>query len=89
MNVIKPSIPMRSDPDETSSLETECLFGETVEILEERLDWVYCKLSTDNYCGWIKKEGLGKFKKPTHRVLAKRTFIYMNKNFFTTLPSYV
>ena len=37
MNVIKPSIPMRSEPNETSELETECLFGESwkTEIFKE------------------------------------------------------
>ena len=35
MNVIKPSIPMRSKPEETSSLETECLFGESITILDK------------------------------------------------------
>ena len=80
MNIINSSVFMKSEPSETSPLETECLFGETVEILEECLDWVYCKLNTDNYCGWIKKEGLGKLKNPTHRVLVKRSFIYINKN---------
>ena len=71
---------MRSEPAETSALETECLYGETVEILEECFDWVYCKLNTDNYCGWIKKEGLGKLSNPTHRVLVKRSFVYINKD---------
>jgi len=80
MNIINSSVFMKSEPTETSPLETECLFGETVEILEECLDWVYCKLNTDNYCGWIKKEGLGKLKNPTHRVIVKRSFIYINKN---------
>ena len=56
---------MKSEPIETSPLETECLFGETVEILDKHFDWVYCKLETDNYCGWIKKKGLGKSKNPT------------------------
>ena len=80
MNIINSSVFMKSEPTEASPLETECLFGETVQILEETLDWVYCRLNTDNYCGWIKKEGLGKLKKPTHRVVVKRTFIYINKN---------
>jgi len=79
MNIIKSSVFMKSEPTEASPLETECLFGETVEILEERLDWVYCKLNTDNYCGWINKEGLGELKKATHRVLVNRSFIYINK----------
>ncbi len=79
MKIIYPSVFMKSEPNETSSLETECLFGETVEILDNHLDWVFCKLKTDNYCGWIKKEGLGELKNPTHRVLVQRTFIYISK----------
>ena len=43
----------------SSSLETECLFGETITILDNYLDWYYCKLLTDNYCGWVQKKYLG------------------------------
>ena len=71
---------MKSEPSHFSPLETECLFGETVEILDERLGWVFCKSNTDNYIGWIEKKGLGKFKKTTHRVIVKRSFVYKNKN---------
>ena len=80
MNIIKSSVFMKSEPTETSLLETECLFGETVEILDKSMDWVYCKLNTDNYYGWIKKNSLGKLKSPTHRVLVKRSFIYIDEN---------
>ena len=80
MNIINSSVFMKSEPTETSPLETECLFGETVEILDESLDWVYCKLNTDSYHGWVKKEGLGKTKNPTHRVIANRSFVYADKN---------
>ena len=78
MNIIKSSTSMKSKPSENSSLETECLFGETVEVLDENLDWVYCKLSTDNYYGWLKKSNLGKLKKATHRVISLRTFVFKN-----------
>ena len=71
---------MKSEPSEKSPLETECLFGETVEILEECLDWVYCRLNTDSYYGWVKRKGLGKLKNPTHRVFTNRSFIYTDKN---------
>ena len=80
MNIINSSVNMYSEPIETSPLETECLFGETVEILDKSMDWVYCKLNTDSYHGWVKKEGLGKTKKPTHRVIANRAFVYADKN---------
>ena len=76
MNIIKSTTPMRSINDDNSSLETECLFGEKVKILEVYSDWVKCRLSTDNYCGWIKKSDLGNIEKITHRVLTPRTYIY-------------
>ena len=80
MNIINSSVFMKSEPTETSPLETECLFGERVEILDEDLDWVYCKLNTDSYHGWVKKEVLGKTANPTHRVIANRSFVYADKN---------
>jgi cell wall-associated NlpC family hydrolase len=69
---------MKSKPFANSVLETECLFGETIEVLDENLDWVYCKLTTDNYYGWVKKVNIGKLRKATHRVLNIRTFIFKN-----------
>ena len=35
---------MYSNTTGTSSLETECLYGEMVEIFDEYLDWVFCRL---------------------------------------------
>ena len=71
---------MKLKPSDKSPLETECLFGETVEVLDEYLDWVYCMLTTDGYHGWVRKSGLGKSIKPTHRVITSRSFIYADKN---------
>jgi len=67
---------MRRIHDENSLLETECLFGETVEVLDKYSDWVNCRLTTDNYVGWVKAKDLGKLKKTTHRVVTARTYIY-------------
>ena len=80
MNIIKSSTSMRSNPTETSSLETECLFGERLQVLDKHQDWIFCKLLTDNYCGWIKKDCVGYFKAQTHRVLSIRSFIFNKKN---------
>lgn len=80
MNIIKSSVLMRLEPNETAFLETECLFGEVVEIIDEYVDWFYCKLTTDNYSGWIKKDSIGQLRKLTHRVINKRSFIYKEAN---------
>lgn len=71
---------MKLSTEETSLLETECLYGESVEIIKNYSDWVYCKLNTDSYYGWIDKNSLGKLKKATHRVIAIRSFIYKERN---------
>ena len=80
MNIIDSSAHMKLEPTETSPLETECLFGETIEIIEENTDWVYCRLDTDNYHGWINKKSFGKSINPTHRVITNRSFVYTSKN---------
>ena len=80
MNIIKSSTEMRLKPFNTSPLETECLYGETVDIIENESEWLYCKLLTDNYCGWVKKKDLGKLNKPTHKVISLRTFVFEQKN---------
>ena len=80
MNIIKPSSPMRSSPYDESELETECLYGEKVKIVNENGDWIYCQLLTDNYLGWVKKDNLGFLKKPTHRIIVKRSFLYEQNN---------
>jgi len=80
MKVIKPSTPMKAEASQNSNLETECLFGENLTILEEVQNWCYCKLKTDNYLGWVSKYDLGYMNESTHRVISKRTFIFKENN---------
>jgi len=80
MNIIKPSIPMRSNPDPNSNLETECLFGETITILDSYLDWYYCTLLTDNYCGWVQKIYLGEIFESSHRVISNRSYLFKSND---------
>ena len=89
MNIVKTSASMKSKPSANSSLETECLFGETIEVLDENLDWVYCKLTTDNYCGWLEKKSLSIFREATHRVLNIRTFIFENPDLKSKIALYL
>ena len=89
MNIIKSSTPMRKKDNDNASLETECLFGENVIIIDERSDWVNCRLITDNYCGWIRKIDLGKLDKVTHRVITPRTFIYKDANPKSDIATYL
>ena len=63
------SSPIFNEPNKSSSIETEALFGEKVTIIDKKKDWEYCELLTDNYLGWIKTADLGENYNTTHRVL--------------------
>ena len=71
---------MRLNPSSNSSLETECLYGEEVNILDEHSNWFLCNLKTDNYKGWVKKNAVGKMKPTTHRVYSIRTHVFKDKD---------
>ena len=89
MNVIFPSIAMRLKPDQDECLETECLFGEKLEIIDSYKEWFFCKLLTDKYAGWVTKKSLGIFKTATHRVITIRSFIYTEKNIKSNVLHYI
>ena len=80
---------MKLKPSLSAPLETECLYGETIEILDEYSNWVYCKLLTDNYHGWIEKKSLGFLKPLTHRVIVSRSFFYNLKSEKSNILNYI
>ena len=89
MYIIKPSSPMHFDANGTSNLETECLFGEKVKILTKEINWYYCKLLTDKYCGWLKKKDLGYLPSPTHRIISTRSFLFTDKDVKSSIINYL
>lgn len=89
MFIIKTSSPMYLKPTEESSLETECLFGETISVLDTATNWYLCKLHTDNYHGWLKKKDLGHLLAPTHRVISIRSFLYINRSIKSPIYNYM
>ena len=77
---IKPSVCIFFEPKSSSSLINEGLFGESVEILNEKEEFFYIKLLTDKYKGWVYKNSLGTLPLPTHRVVKLRSNIYKQKD---------
>ena len=74
--VIETAIALRREPDPTTSLDTEALFGEAVTIYDEAEGWAWGQLARDGFVGWMPANGLGAPAPPTHRVGAVRTFLY-------------
>jgi len=51
-----PLVPLRENDDERSELFSQLLFGECVEIIEEREHWLFVRNMTDNYRGWVDRK---------------------------------
>ena len=48
------SAAMRAQPEDNSDLETEILFGEALEVLDQRNGYLRVRLATDGYEGWVR-----------------------------------
>lgn len=68
---------MRPEPDRKCGIDTQLLFGETVQVFDEKNDWFWVKAHLDGYVGWIEKQVVDdQVREPTHKVCAQRTFLY-------------
>lgn len=77
MEVRECIVDLRREPRPDSSVDTQVLFGERVQVYDEEEGWVWVQLHNDEYVGWIAANTLwSKLSHPTHRVCAPRTFIY-------------
>ena len=71
-----PYASLKNTPNKTSYLETQCLFGETLEILEIKNTWSFCKCLLDGYNGWIKSKYLGFLPNETHLVSNTSSLVF-------------
>jgi hypothetical protein len=68
---------VKAKPDFEARQTTQALFGETVTVYEEHDGWVWGKIETDGYVGYLRLDTLwGETPEPTHRVSAIRTFLF-------------
>ena len=47
---------MRANPEDTSELVSQLLYGETFKIIDQRKKWVKIRCSADDYSGWIDRK---------------------------------
>ena len=68
LSVTAPAMALTASPD-THALETELLFGESVQVLERTNGFARVILETDGYEGWVSARGtLAKTRPATHRL---------------------
>ena len=74
--IISPIADLRAKNSINSELETQCLFGEKVEIISSQRKWVFCKTIFDSYEGWLEEKNISDPIISTHKVVVPSTFIY-------------
>jgi len=62
-----PFIPVRKDPDSTSEMTSQLLFGEIFDVLERNEQWLLVRNRFDGYEGWISPELTSLFEDDTLR----------------------
>lgn len=67
-------VPIRKEPQETSEMVSQLLFGETFDIVETKDKWIYIVTHWDNYSGWIDAKMYTKISEEEHQTLLKSPF---------------
>ena len=80
-NIIIPVASLRLKYSISSNQETQCLYGEQVEIIKEEKNWSYCVTLNENYKGWIQNKSLGFLQTYTHLVSSLTTFVYSKPDY--------
>ncbi len=53
---LRPLVPLRFAPAESSEMVSQLLYGETIEVLEEQNNWLHIRNLADNYTGWADRK---------------------------------
>jgi len=64
-------VPLRIDPDDTSEMISQVLFGDYFKILEIRKHWSKIRLTFDKYEGWIDHKQYQEISEETFNNIAK------------------
>ena len=72
---------LKNKPTNTSSLETQLLFGEKVKVKKIENNWSYVCSVSDNYYGWIKNQNIGNVTKKNYKIKNVFAFVFKEPNF--------
>lgn len=68
---------IRRSPSPDAPVDTQVLFGETVQVFEDHEGWCWVQLNSDGYVGYMAHNALtSKIETATHCVSVPRTFLY-------------
>ena len=70
-------VPLRQSPNPAAPLDTELLFGETVQLYDEQDGWSWVQSEVDGYVGYAESRMIAEaLSPPTHSVIVPATYLY-------------
>ena len=68
---------VRRNPSPDAPVDTQAIFGETVQVFEDHEGWCWVQMDSDGYVGYMAHNALtSKIATATHSVSVPRTFLY-------------
>ncbi len=75
--ISRPVAALRKAPDHGAGVDSELLFGDSVNVFERKRGWAWVQSGFDGYVGYVDETALATaLAKPTHVVAVPRTFVY-------------
>ena len=69
---------LREEPSTEARQGSELLYGERLDLVEEKDDWCWVQNQTDGYVGYVARSAISSAapRQPTHRVTALRSYLF-------------
>jgi len=67
-------VPIRREPSEPGEMVTQLLFGETVSVIENNIQWMRVTCDYDNYSGWCDSKCLSIISEDDYRQLSETNY---------------
>lgn len=67
-------VPIRLEPNDTTEMVTQALYGDVFKVLEQRKKWSRIRIAFDNYEGWIDNKQYLEIEESDYTELSKSDF---------------
>jgi len=88
---LHPLISIRSEPNHRSEQTSQLLFGETVKVIDQNVDWLNITTDFDHFCGWVEEKSLvfvaDRVRHQTMRIIPKPYFNIQKENQNIFIPA--
>ena len=86
-HVCAPVASLYRSPEQLQAIETQLLYGEAIDVLDQNSDWAWVQSLCDGYVGYVARGAITQHQaeqQPTHRLANIGSFIFPNNTYKDT-----